>query len=134
MNNILSEITNRSMLIFENRNKVMQEDSPIALLHFDDPILYTAQRRVMFNLTFTDEDYLASLLLTDPDIATLVPKGNELYPFISTQFGGIRFNPKELFSYLFSSAFMQMYFLGIEENENNYVRLVLKCFEDLKKQ
>jgi hypothetical protein len=79
------------------------------------------------------DSFFEDIFKNDDDLKELAPSNQgENYSFVSTQFGGSRIDPRTFFSSLCASAFMQMFFFGIEDNETNFVISVLKNFRDFK--
>jgi hypothetical protein len=130
MNNINAEITSWAIWVYNSKNSILPPDNFMPNLYFNDPVLSSAQRYLMFIM---QDSFFETVFKNDDDLKKLLPSNqDENYSFVSTRFGGTRINPQTFFSSLCASAFMQMFFFGIEDTETNFVILILKNFQDFK--
>ncbi len=76
---------------------------------------------------------VVNLALSQPELAVLAPREGELDPMLMHPGGGSRMSGKNSSLAYFSSAFLQMYFLRLPQDEGTFVRTVLEGFEELRR-
>jgi hypothetical protein len=99
-----------------------------------DAVLHEAQR-MSFLLPdrYPAIEDVIRLALSQPELSVLAPREGELDPMLMHPGGGSRMSAKILFTSLLSSAFLQMYFLRLPQDEGTFVRIVLEGFEELRR-
>jgi hypothetical protein len=135
MTDILTSLTAVAVSAFRDKQKSSdQEYDLFADFWTPDPVVADGQRRSL--LIPGRQPGLAELteqIFAQPELANLGPREGELDPMLLHPRGGVRLPPASLVTGLLSSAFLQMYWLRLPENEGTFVRIVLEGFEELRR-
>lgn len=106
----------------------------IEAMMYSDPVLAKASTAAnRFSRDLPELQDLAEKILADEEFNLIAPRNGELDPMIFHPGGGIRAPGREIILSLFSTAFRQMFFLGLPDEESVYIRTVLEGFEELRK-
>jgi hypothetical protein len=135
MADIITTITSHAVLVFRERaeayKNVPQWQAQLASSY---PVLDEAQKTTsLLPARRAALDELADLIFAQPEFAAIAPQRGQQDPFILHPRGGTRVQPKEIVMSVFYSAFLQMYFLGLPDDESTFVRTVLGGFEELRR-
>jgi len=139
MADVLTTLTALAVSVFRSRSdEGLFPNSLLANRWFDlpvaDPVLREISRMAVIPANQDSAiNEFANLALDHPDLAPIALRDGELDPMILTPGGGFRMSPQAIISALFSSAFRQMYFLRLPEDEGVFVRTVLEGFEELRR-
>lgn len=135
MPDILTTLTSYAVSIFRERDEARRTlPEWFGVFGSEDPILQEAQRST-FLLPARQQSLneLLSPIFAEPDLSAIAPREGELDPMLMHPGGGFRTAPAQLVTSLFSSAFLQMYFLRLPYEEGTFVRTVLEGFEELRR-
>lgn len=112
-----------------------QPDFPEAWGSFGDPVVNQLSEIAIFGF----EQHPAFVkaieeLSRDPELASLLPRADELDPFImSAASGGSRVGFAGILTALLTNAAKQLFVQGIERTDSAFVRSVLENYEELKR-
>jgi hypothetical protein len=99
-----------------------------------DPVIAEAQRQwITLAARHLPLEDTVNLVFGEPELAALAHQEGTLNPMVLYPGGGSRIGPGLLITGLLSSAFLQMYYLGLPHEEGTFVRAVLEGFEELKR-
>lgn len=136
MKNPLTIITTVASAAFRagGQAKMWGLSQGLEFMMYSDPVLAGANvASKRFSRDIPEIQELVETIFSDEEFGLISPREGELDPMILHPGGGFRLPSHEIIFSLFSSAFQQMYFLGLPNEESVYIRTVLEGFEELRK-
>lgn len=135
MSDVLTTLTALAVAVFRERTGPDYNAGPsFNRLISPDGVLQEALRRsVLYPTQDSAIDDLVSKATTAPDLEILSHREGELDPMLLHPGGGYRMPAAAVFTGLFSSAFLQMFFVRLPWEEGTFVRTVLEGFEELRR-
>lgn len=135
MPDILTLLTEQAVAVFREKALVRQENQNIFGSFFNsDHVLQGAQLASSLPPTrHTELVNLANQIFLEPEFSIVAPQDGELDPMIMYPSGGSRSPASGLVSAIFTSAFLQMYYLRLPNTESVFVRTVLEGYEELRR-
>jgi len=135
MSDVLTALTRLAVSVFRDRDKPNYL-APDNFRNFvsHDPVLQMGMFHASVSLIQTNEiTDVARIAFSDPELAHLATRDGELDPMVLWPRGGARMSPSAFITGILSSAFLQMFYLQLPEDEPTFARLVLEGFQELKR-
>src|ERR1043166_9751568 len=74
----------------------------------------------------------APLIFSEPEFSLIWHNDEDRFPWFSHPWGGMQIAPEQILGGILSSAYFQMYFLRLANEEQTFIDVALDGFEQLK--
>ncbi|MDE2461164.1 MAG: hypothetical protein KGL98_07925 [Gammaproteobacteria bacterium] len=134
MSNLIGVVAAFAEQVFQRKLTLVPNRSVFGYELFPDAVLASAGTFGHIDVTqLTEAKTVIDKILSDSDFAVIAPRSGEPDPMVMSPYGGIRAPASGIVRALFSSAFLNMYFLGQPLEESTYVRAVLEGLDELRR-
>lgn len=131
---VLTTLTSFAVSVFRERASTSYGARWHQLLWDSDPLLQEVHKSALLFLEPPSGlSKVTEQVFSQPDLANLAHRENELDPMVLYAGGGSRLPPDALITSLLSATFLQMFFLRLPDDEVTFVQTVLAGFDELRR-